>query len=411
MNTRDMVDRTQQDEFDALIALDDLPARADLMRKAAFEKAMKERNPASPFREKNVLALSGGGSYGAFSAGVVCGWTAHGDRPDFDVVTGISTGALVAPFAFLGPAYDEQLKTFYTQLENKDIYKMHLIRGLFGESLATNEPLAKKVEEALSPQMVCEIAQEYQRGRRLYIGTTAAESKRFVVWDIGAIACRGRPEDRQLIIQILLGSSAIPGVFPPQHITLDVDGTCVTERHVDGGVSQAIFFFPPYVPPEFRSKDPNVDLAGVNLYLVVAGKLYTDQEKIKPMALNLVGKQITAMIYAQTRGDLTRHYTTAMLTGMNYFLSATPPEYPIPSSSMEFNYEALSGLFNEGYRLSSQGIWRRTPPGVEPGESFNVRAGTRLTYQIRGPISRTDKGPAPRYPSSSGGIPAVPIIK
>ncbi|MFO0805955.1 MAG: patatin-like phospholipase family protein [Gemmataceae bacterium] len=415
MNTRDMIDPGPQAGYDAQADTNDFILRADQMRKAAYEKGMRDRNPnAPPPVQKNVLSLSGGGSFGAFSAGVLCGWSARGDRPVFDVVTGISTGALIAPFAFLGQAYDCQLKTFYTTLEERDLYKKKPVRGLFGESLADNTRLAEQVERMLSPQLLAEIAAEHHKGRRLYIGTTAAESKRFVVWDIGEIAARGRPQDRRLIKQILLGSSAIPGVFPPQHIDVDVDGRCVTERHIDGGVSQALFIHPPYLPPEHRSKVPNADLAGTNLYLIVAGKLYADLEKIKPAALELVGKEISAMIYAQTRGDLQRMYTTSMLTGMNYFLTAIPPEYPAPTSSMAFNIPALTGMFNEGYRIACDGTaWRRTPPGVGPGENNNLRAGTCLTYQVRGPLSRSENGTPPHmpYPASDQGIPALPLVK
>lgn len=414
MHTRDMVDVAAQAEFSAHADFKQLAARSEVVRKAALEKAMKERNPSTPFREKNVLSLSGGGSFGAFSAGVLCGWTARGDRPEFDVVTGISTGALIAPFAFLGPAYDEQMKAFYTTLEAKDLYKMKPVRGLFRESLADNTPLAEKVAEVLTPQVIRELAQEHQKGRRLYVGTTAAESKQFVVWDIGAIACRGRPQDVKLIQQVLLGSSAIPGAFPPQHIPVDVDGRCVTERHIDGGVSKALFIMPPYVPPEARSNDPNTDLAGTNVYFVVAGKLYADQEKIKPIALTLLSKEISAMIYAQTRGDLQRYFTTGMLTGMNYYLTAIPPEYPAPTSSMAFTIPQLTGMFNEGHRIACQGVaWRRTPPGVGPGEEDNVRAGTCLTYEVRGPVSRSEKGPMPfaPVPTSNEGTPAVPPVK
>ncbi len=266
MNTRDMVDKAAQDEYDLLANVKAIPVAAEISRKQAFDKAMKDRNPnAPPFQPKSVLCLSGGGSFGAFTAGVLCGWTCCGNRPDFDVVTGISTGSLIAPYAFLGPAYDAQMKRFYTTLESRDLYKMKPVRGLAGEALADNSPLANQVKMAMTPEVVAEIACEHMKGRRLYVGTTAAESKQFVVWDIGAIACKGRPQDRDLIIQVLLGSSAIPGVFPPQHITVDVDGICVTERHIDGGVSQAIFMHPPYVPPEYRSQTPNTDLAGTNL--------------------------------------------------------------------------------------------------------------------------------------------------
>lgn len=415
MNSRDMIDKPAQVEFDALAHLDEFGKTGEIVRQKAFEKGMRERNPnAPPFKAKNVLSLSGGGSFGAYSAGVICGWTARGDRPEFDVVTGISTGALVSPFAFLGPAYDEQLKQFYTQLTKKDLYRMKPIRGLAGESLADNSPLANQVDKVLSEQLVAEIAAEHMKGRRLYIGTTAAESKRFVVWDIGAIACKGRPCDRALIKQILLGSSAIPGVFPPQHIQVEVDGVCVTERHVDGGVSQAIFIHPPYISPVHRSAAPNADLAGTNLYLVVAGKLYADLEKVKPAALELVGKEISAMIYAQTRGDLQRIYTTSLLTGMNYFQTAIPAEYPAPTSSMAFNEKDLTGMFNEGYRVVVEGTaWRRTPPGVGMGESHNIRTGTCLTHEIRGPIGRssTSRPPYGVFPSSDQGIPAVPPVK
>lgn len=415
MNTRDMVDPAQQSEFDEHFDVQGFSARAEHMRQAAYEQGMKERNPkAPPYRQKSILALSGGGSFGAFSAGVLCGWTARGDRPEFDVVTGISTGALIAPFAFLGSAYDDQLKRFYTTLESRDLYQMKPIRGLLRESLADNSRLARQMEQVLTPQIVCEIAQEHQKGRRLYIGTTAAESKQFVVWDIGAIACGGRPADRALLLQILLGSSAIPGVFPPQHITVDVDGRCITERHVDGGVSQALFIHPPHVPREYRSANPNADLAGTNVYLVVAGKLYADLEKIKPMAMTLVGKEISAMIYAQTRGDIQRVFTTCMLTGMNFHMTAIPPEFPAPTSSMAFNIPDLTRMFDEGYRISSEGTaWRRNSPGTGPGETFNSRAGKCLTYQIRGPISRSDKGAPPLlpYPAANQGIPAFPILK
>lgn len=415
LNVRDMVDKPAQDEVDASIDLKGLYAQAEQFRGKALKDAKDNRNPnAPPWREKNILCLSGGGSFGAFSAGVLCGWTAKGDRPEFDVVTGISTGALIAPFAFLGPAYDKKMKTFYTTLESKDLYKKRLIRGLFGEALADNTRLGNKVDEVLTPHLICELAQEHRKGRRLYVGTTAAETKRFVIWDLGAIACRGRERDRQLIKQVLLGSSAIPGFFPPQHITVDLDGMCLTERHVDGGVSQALFMRAPYVAPEHRSNNPNHDFAGTNIYAIVAGKLYADPQPIKPLALALAGQEISAMIYAQTRGDLQRMFTTAMLTGATFNMTAIPVEYPAPTSSTAFEIPAMVGMFNEGYRMTVENrAWRKTPPGVGPGESPNIRTGTGLTYELRGPSVPTGSTSVPFTldPSSDQGIPAVPPFK
>jgi hypothetical protein len=415
LNVRDMIDKPAQDEVDSLIDLPGLATQAETLRAHALEEAKKLRNPnAPPWREKNILCLSGGGSYGAFSAGALYGWSARGTRPEFDVVTGISTGSLIAPFAFLGSAYDEPMKTFYTKLETKDIYKVRYVRGLWSESFADNSPLAKQIDTVLTPDLICAIAQEHMKGRRLYVGTTVAESKRFVIWDIGAIACKGRPQDRELIKQILLGSSAIPGFFPPQHITVDLDGRCLTERHVDGSVSQSLFMYPPYVPAEYRSKNPNHDLAGSNVYCIVAGKLYADPQPVKQTALDLAGKQVSAVLYAQTRGDLQRIYTATLLSGMNFYMTSIPTEADIPPSCTEFKIPELAAMFNEGCRLASEDhLWRRTPPGVAPGENANVRTGTCLTYEQRGPLSpppRTGRGRTV-YPLTDQGIPAVPPSK
>ena len=258
------------------------------------------------------------------------------------------------------------------------------VRGLFRESLADNARLVRKVDEVISARMVSALAQEHAKGRRLYVGTTAAETKRFVIWDLGAIASSGRPEDRELIKKILLGSSAIPGFFPPQHITVDLDGRCLTERHVDGGVSQSLFFHAPYTPPEERSANGNHDLAGANVYCIVAGKLYADPQPIKPLALQLAGQEISAMIYAQTRGDLQRMFTATMLTGMNFYMTAIPAAYPAPTSSTAFEIPAMIGMFNEGHRMAVENrVWRRSAPGFEPGENPNERAGVKLNYVPR----------------------------
>ena len=414
MNTRDMIDKAQQDEYDAHIDLSDFVTRADQMRKMAFEKGMKERNPAVPYRQKNVLSPFGRGLVRRVLRRRSLRVDGQRGPPGVRRRDRHQHRGADRPVAFLGPAYDEQMKAFYTTLEAKDLYKMKPIRGLFGESLADNSRLAAKVDEVLSPQVIREIVAAHQSGRRLYIGTTAAESKRFVIWDIGAIASRGCADDKRLIKQILLGSSGIPGVFPPQHINVDVDGQCVTERHVDGGVSQALFIHAPYVPPEQRSKIPNVDLAGTNLYLIVAGKLYADLEKVKPLALNLVGKEVSAMIYAQTRDDLQRIFTASMLTGMNYYMSSIPPEYPAPTSSMAFTIPALTGMFNEATdRVPGHGLAPH-PAGRRSGREQQHPGGDQA--DLRGPragLGASDKGGAPfvPYPASGQGIPAVPIIK
>jgi hypothetical protein len=335
---------------------------------------------------RTVLCLSGGGCYGAYSAGVICGWTDCGDRPAFDVVTGVSTGALIAPFVFLGPQYDGELKKFYTTLTNRDVFRITPLRVVLGESVATNAPLARKVEEALTPDVVAAIAAEHRKGRRLTIGTTELEGKRFVEWNLGAFADRGTPDDVKAMKAILLGSAAIPGFFPPSEIAVTVDGKRFVEKHIDGGTSQALFFHPPYVPNELASDPANTSLANVDVYAVVAGKLYADPTAVKPRIFNIASGSVDTILYAQTRGDLQRLWTLSELSGMNFHMTAIPPDFKAPASATDFDPAAMKKMFDEGVRQMRTGqAWRTSAPGLERGEKPLVRNGTSLNYETRGP--------------------------
>jgi predicted acylesterase/phospholipase RssA len=430
LNTRDLIDPVAQPIADRAVSTDELATLAkqiqifrslseeEQKKVAEFVRSERAKNPP-PAEErkppKNVLCLSGGGSFGAYSAGVLVGWTQRGDRPQFDVVTGISTGALTAPFAFLGPKYDAQIQRFYTTLTNKDIFRLKPLQGVFGESFTDTTPLANQIDEVLTDEAVQETAAAHRAGRRLYIGTTEMEGRRFIVWDIGAIACQCGPGAKELIKKILLGSAAAPGFFPSSKIDVSLDGVCLTERHEDGGVSQAVFLRPPYVDPTVPPEQVVREMIGMNVYAIVAGKLYADPEVIKPKALTQAAKSVSTLIYAQTRGDLQRIYTMCLVRGWNYNITAIPAEYPAPTSSSDFKPEVMGPMFEEGRRwvMSSPDPWRHTPPGVEFGETSHVRTGPCLTYQQRGPILPISgpKGMSvpPRYPvSEQMPIPAVP---
>jgi hypothetical protein len=343
-----------------------------------------ENKPAVMPPKRSVLCLSGGGSYGAYSAGVLCGWTQCGGRPQFDVVTGISTGALIAPFAFLGTQYDPMMKEFYTTLSRKDVLRAKPIRGLFSEAFADNTPLANQIDKVLTEQIVREIAIEHAKGRRLYVGTTEVESRRFVIWDIGAIASRGRHCDRDTIKRVLLGSSAIPGVFPPAQIEVEVGGRLLVERHSDGGVSQGLFSAPPHFPPDTPDTPEARSLYGMDVYVIVAGKLYSDPKVIKPRALSIAGSNVETILYAQTRGDLFRLWTYSTIRGQNFHMTAIPEAFEIPGSAVDFDPKAMTAMFDEGVRqVCSGNPWRITPPGMEYGEMQLIRGGTNLIYEPR----------------------------
>jgi hypothetical protein len=356
---------------------------------ALAEKIREQRKPKGKLPPKrNILAISGGGSYGAFSAGVLCGWSETGTRPEFDVVTGISTGALIAPLAFLGPAYDCQLKQFYTTVTNDDIYKKHkAIKALFSESFADNAPLRGQIEKTVTPEVMAAVAAAHMQGRRLYIGTTDLEGRRQVIWDIGAIATRNEPGARKLVIDVLLASAAIPGFFPPVPITVTAGGRSTTERHVDGGVSCSLFLVPPHVPPEEKPQLPQNWLYDSNLYLLMAGKLYSDPEPVPKQSLKVASSGITTVLYAQARGDLQRLFTLTMMSGMKYHLASIPQDFDAPTSCTEFNPVSMTRMFDEGVRQIREGVaWRDTPPGMNRGETAVFRGGTQLIGGGTGPV-------------------------
>ncbi len=371
---------------------------------ALAERLRQERRPAVLPPVRNILVLSGGGTYGAYSAGVLYGWTQSGQRPQFDVVTGVSTGALIAPLAFLGSDYDEELKTMYTSLKNTDVFRIRKTIKTFvfaTDSLADNSPLAEKIEQVITPDFLRKVALEHGKGRRLYISTTELESRRQVIWDLGEIARRGTPTDLELFRKLMLGSAAIPGFFPPVRIPVTVNGRTLEELHLDGSVSNALFFRPPYVPNEKKS-DPNaISIYGSNMYIVVAGKIYADPDRVSPRSLHIAANSVSTLIYSQSRGDLLKLYMTAMLTGMNYNIGSIPADAQIPKTSTDFNPVEMTKMFELGRNWSSKGCpWRTTPPDLEPGEGAFLRAGTDLRVV---PLPGSAQQPAP-----TGSIPLFP---
>ena len=349
---------------------------------AQGERVRESQRPSVIPPKRTALVLSGGGSFGAYTAGILCGWTETGNRPEFDVVTGVSTGALISVFAFLGPQYDDQLHRAYTTVKSRDIYRCKpLPWALFSDSLNDSKPLLRQIESIVTPQVVEEIADAHACGRRLYIGTTDLDGRRPVVWDLGAIAISGKPDSRHLICKLLLASAAIPGFFPTVEIPVEVDGQRYVERHVDGGLTQPLFFRPPYFPPEQRNAGSLPELLyGSDEYVIVASKLYADPQPVETRLLKVVGESVSTFLYAQTRDSLVKLYMQSLLTGMQYHLASVPADFDAPKSGADFDPVAMTQMFEEGRRQVLCGTaWRQTPPGVAGGEELLQRTGTSLT--------------------------------
>ncbi|MBX9584453.1 MAG: patatin-like phospholipase family protein, partial [Gemmataceae bacterium] len=223
---------------------DHAPAPPELVRDlddaARARTATMQPAGARPY---TFLALSGGGMYGAFGAGLGAGWTETGARPQFDVVTGISVGSLIAVFLFLGPRYDDLLRDEVVGVSRSDLLRLRLIATVpFAGALFNTAPIERRIERAYTPRVLAEVAAAHAAGRRLYVGTTNLDTRRLVVWDMGAIASQGTPEAYALFRRVLLASSSIPGAFPPVRLPVEVNGRRYEELHVDGGVSDEVFF-------------------------------------------------------------------------------------------------------------------------------------------------------------------------
>jgi len=314
------------------------------------------------------LALSGGGSAGAFGVGVLYGWTEHGDRPQFNMVTGISTGALIAPFAFLGPQYDPLLRVCYTTTRTKDILKMKsLLTILWREAVADSQPLAKLVAKQVDAQVLAAIAREHAKGRRLFIGTTQLDAQRLVIWDMGAIATQGTPEALELFRTILVASASIPGAFPPQYINVSAGGRMYQEMHVDGGTTAEVILYEGALKPFARlRKAAKHGVRPRSLYIIRNSQVTGEWAKVKPRITSIGPRAISTLIKAQGVGDLYRLFAFAKRDYMDYNLAAIPEDFKATKRE-EFDPVYMTKLFNLGYEMARKGFpWEKYPPFFEP---------------------------------------------
>ena len=306
------------------------------------------------------LAVSGGGDNGAYGAGLLNGWTASGTRPEFKFVTGVSTGALIAPFAFLGPKYDYVLERVYTTTSQKDIFKKRsLIKGLFGDGMADTRPLASVISSYVTPALLQEIAAEYAKGRILLVGTTNLDSLEPVIWNMTAIAASNDPNAMQLFQNILLASASIPGAFPPVMLNVNLDGTQYQEMHVDGGTVAQLFLYPPSITVANAPQRKRV------AYIIRNARLDADWASTERRTMNIAMRAIDSLTRTQGIGDLYRVYTTTQRDGVDFNLAFIPPTFTVPHNEM-FDTAYMKALYNVGLNDAKGGYrWQKYPPGFD----------------------------------------------
>jgi predicted patatin/cPLA2 family phospholipase len=310
------------------------------------------------------LAISGGGANGAFGAGILCGWSDAGTRPRFKLVTGISTGALIAPYAFLGSAYDAKLRAAYTTVSTKDIVKIPGLPTLGSESLADSSPLADSIARDLDETMLADIAAAHARGQRLYIGTTHMDAQRFVVWNMGAIAASGHPGALALFRKIMLASASIPGIFPPVYIEVAVDGQTYDEMHVDGGVITQVFFDGIMLDIKKAARmfgyGPILPRTG-QVYVIRNGKVNPEPQHMPRKLLAITGRSVSTMIKVSLINDLMRIYQFTQRDNIEFNYVGIPEDFRFESDEI-FDPEEMNALFEIGYQMGLGGdFWDKAP--------------------------------------------------
>lgn len=311
----------------------------------------------------NYAAISGGGANGAYGAGLFAGWTASGMRPEFAMVTGVSTGALTAPFVFLGSGYDEILKQVYTTTYTRDIAEeRNIISAIFSDSMADTKPLRRLIEKFVTGDVIAAIAREHQRGRRLFIGTANLDAGRSVIWNIGAIASSEYPRKQILVHDILQASAAIPVAFPPVVIPVDVHGESYDEMHVDGGAGTQVFVYPSQL--NWKEISSKLKVKGKpSVYIIRNSFLDADYLGIKRSVFPIANRSIASLIRTQGIGDLYQIYALCKRDGNDFNLAHIPAgftEEPIE----KFDPVYMRKLYDLGYEMAKHGYsWEKGPPG------------------------------------------------
>lgn len=340
------------------------PLEAEFIAALERQRLARGLKTLADMPQLQLLAISGGGENGAFGAGLLSGWSTQGTRPAFDLVTGISTGALTAPFAFLGPDYDPQLRAVYTETAPHEILlRRSITAALFNDAMADNEPLFRTISRFVDDRMLAGIAAAYDSGRLLLIASTNIDAQVPVIWNIGAIAKSGHPKAADTIRRILLASAAIPGAFPPSMIDVTMDGKSYQEMHVDGGAIAQTFLYPSALTRNRAQRrqtgQPVVDARAL---IIRNGRLDPEWVAVERRTLGIAGRAIATMIAIAGYNDVIRIYGITQRDGIDYNLAFIRTDFRQVLTS-PFDPAYMRALYDYGYQRALHGYdWAKRPP-------------------------------------------------
>jgi predicted acylesterase/phospholipase RssA len=319
--------------------------------------------PEDQLPPAHMLAISGGGDAGAFAAGILTGWTRHGSRPAFRVVTGISAGALAAPFAYLGADYDGALREMATSVGPKDIFRTrNVFAGFLADGLADSEPLHQLVSKHVTRRLLDAIAEEHARGRVLMIGTTDLDSGRPVTWNMGVIASSPSPDAVRLFRKVMVASMSIPGAVSPVMIDVEVDGKLHQEMHVDGAVINQVFLYPAQGLAEVRKALAKPYVRKLHAYIIRNGKLGPEWAGTRRRTSNIFARGIGTLLHMQGLSDLEHIYDIVTRDGVDFNCAYIGDDFTF-SHAVRFESGFLRRLYQYGYDQSSKGLaWKKSLP-------------------------------------------------
>jgi len=345
---------------------DDSPPIAERWQRATKDQ-MREKYPGVVGVEHNYLAISGGADNGAYGAGLLYGWSESGSRPDFTLVTGISTGALAAPFAFLGSRYDDQLKEMYTTYGTVELIEQRtILEAITSDAFTSTESLLELIQKYMTQEVLDAIGVEYRKGRILLIGTTNLDASRPVLWRIGRIAISDSPDRLELFHDVLLASASIPVAFPPVYIkAVGPDGNFYDEMHVDGGVTTQIFLYPIGINWGEVLEKMSVS-SKPDLYVIRNDRMEPLRSAINPGTLLEIGRRtLISLIRTQGIGDIYRLYLGAVRDGLRFHIASIPSDFEVTSTEL-FDPVYMGKLFELGRQSAKDGYpWSLDPPGYK----------------------------------------------
>ena len=345
----------------------------------ADDPALARSNPFldAPGRERPVvLALSGGGADGAFGAGLLTGWTERGDRPQFTIVTGASAGSLIAPFAFLGSGYDPVLTSVFARGEMEGFLKFQGLSGLFGTSLFEAAPMRQLIAKYITPDVLAAIAEQYRRGRRLYIVTTNLDAQRTAIWDMGKIASSNDPRAPALFRQVIEASASVPGIFSPVLIDVQAQGRQFAEMHVDGGITSNVLVVPEAMLVSNRPVLTNVK---PRIYVILNSKLGPYFEVVPASTVQIAVRAFGTSVRANTRNTLLASYEFIRRRGWDMTLAAIDDSFPSQATA-GFDTAYMRGLFEYGMEQGRSGAAWRSGAGSDSPVPIS-RRGPRVAAQ------------------------------